>query len=47
MWKKILLVILVILAIIGAFTIYGSYKVVDACRKDGKMERWRDEKMDS
>ncbi len=29
MWKKVLLVILVILAIIGAFTIYGSYKVVD------------------
>ena len=29
MWKKVLLAILVILAIIGAFTIYGSYKVVD------------------
>ena len=29
MWKKILLVIVVILAIIGAFTLYGTYKVVD------------------
>jgi len=29
MFKKILLVVLVLLAIIGAFTIYGSYKVVD------------------
>ena len=29
MFKKILLVIVVLLAIIGAFTIYGSYKVVD------------------
>ena len=29
MLKKILLVIVVLLAIIGAFTIYGSYKVVD------------------
>ena len=29
MWKKILLVVVVLLAIIGALTIYGSYKVVD------------------
>ncbi len=29
MLKKILLVVLVLLAIIGAFTIYGSYQVVD------------------
>lgn len=29
MFKKILLVILVLLAIIGAFAIYGSYTVVD------------------
>ena len=33
MWKKILLVIVVILAVIGAFTIYGSYKVVDEAIK--------------